>query len=214
MTQPTEELRVLQSLASVSAVLSPIRLRLLENLGEPDSAAGLARRLDLPRQKVNYHLRTLEREGLVELVEERQRRGCVERRLRNSARALVVSPTLLGRLAETPERARDRFSSAFLVERAARLVHEVAVLRERAAAVDQTLATFTLESELSFESPSAFKSFADELALELARLAARYDQPDRGASRRYRFVVGAHPAITKTPDVAAAEAAEHGKETS
>ena len=39
--------------------LSPIRRRLLEALREPGSAASLAKRLDLPRQQLGYHLRAL-----------------------------------------------------------------------------------------------------------------------------------------------------------
>jgi hypothetical protein len=34
----------------------------------------------------NYHLRELEHDGLVELVEERRKRGFVERRVRSTAR--------------------------------------------------------------------------------------------------------------------------------
>jgi DNA-binding transcriptional ArsR family regulator len=63
-------------------LLDPERRRLLEALREePDSASGLARRLDDSRQRLNYHLRTLEEAGLVELREERRRGNCVERAL-------------------------------------------------------------------------------------------------------------------------------------
>ena len=41
----------------------PLRLKLLEQLIEPDSAGGLARRLGVPRQVLNYHLRELEGQG-------------------------------------------------------------------------------------------------------------------------------------------------------
>jgi hypothetical protein len=37
----------------------PLRLRILAALLEPDSATGLARRMKLPRQSVNYHLSEL-----------------------------------------------------------------------------------------------------------------------------------------------------------
>ena len=62
------------------------RLRLVRELVEPDSAAGLAKRLGLPRQRLNYHLRELEAAGLLELVEERRRGNCVERIVRAVAR--------------------------------------------------------------------------------------------------------------------------------
>jgi predicted ArsR family transcriptional regulator len=55
------------------ASLDPIRSRLLAELAVPSSATALGNRLGLPRQKVNYHLRTLEQPGLIELPEERKR---------------------------------------------------------------------------------------------------------------------------------------------
>jgi predicted ArsR family transcriptional regulator len=156
-------------------VASALRQRVLESVErEPDSAAGIGRRLGVARQKVNYHLRELEREGLVELAEERRRRGFVERRLRS------VPP--------------DRASSGYLVATAARLVDDVTVLRERAAAAEQTLATLTLETEIRFASPAALRAFSEELAAEVARLAAEHD---RAGGRRHRVVAALHPTITK-----------------
>ena len=55
--------------------LSPLRRRILRALREPGSASSLAAALKLPRQRIGYHLRALEAAGLVELVEERARRG-------------------------------------------------------------------------------------------------------------------------------------------
>ena len=56
----------------LSVLLPKPRVRLLEELQRPDSAAGLSRRLGIPRQKLNYHLRELEEAGLVELVEDNE----------------------------------------------------------------------------------------------------------------------------------------------
>ena len=55
---------------------------------EPASATEVAARLGESRQRVNYHVRALERGGLVELVEERARRGCTERVVRATADAV------------------------------------------------------------------------------------------------------------------------------
>ncbi|MFD1046885.1 ArsR/SmtB family transcription factor, partial [Kibdelosporangium lantanae] len=76
----------------VRAALSPLRRDLLKRLRTPGSASQLAAELEVPRQRLNYHLKALEKAGLVELVEERQRRGCVERILRTRPGALVVDP--------------------------------------------------------------------------------------------------------------------------
>lgn len=64
------DVSVIEDSAAAAATLDPVRARLLAELAQgPASAAMLAARVGLPRQKVNYHLRTLEAHGLVELVE-------------------------------------------------------------------------------------------------------------------------------------------------
>ncbi len=177
-----------------AAVLHPLRRRILEGLREPDSAAGVARRLSLPRQKVNYHLRELEKEGLVALEEERRRGNCVERVVRATARSYLVHPEALGALAADPDRIEDRVSSAYLVAVAARAIRDVATLGERARAAGKSLATFTLETEVRFASAAARNAFAEELATAVSKLAARHHDESAPGGRRFRFVIGGYPA--------------------
>ena len=138
-------MQILTDASQLAAALSPLRMRVLGQMHEPQSATSLAPRLGLSRQTLNYHLRELEREGFLEVVEERPRRGCVERMLKVTSRAFVVNPALLGALSDDPDQARDRFSSAFLLATATRLIRDVAVLGQRARAVEQRLATFTMD---------------------------------------------------------------------
>src|SRR5579864_4481696 len=114
-------LQIVQSPEKAGVLLQPGRLRLLEQLTEPDSAAGLARRLGVPRQKVNYHLRELEREGFLELVEERRKGNCMERVLRATAQSYLIGPQATGALGETPARISDRLSLSYLIAAAARI---------------------------------------------------------------------------------------------
>src|SRR5512134_4167603 len=79
-------LDVITSADRAAVLLDPLRMRLLAELREPDSAAGLARRLRLPRQRVNYHVRELEKQRLVELVGRRRRGNCTARLLRATSR--------------------------------------------------------------------------------------------------------------------------------
>ena len=67
----TSPVQVLTDSTRLAAALSPLRMRLLEEMKEPQSATSLAPLLGLSRQTLNYHLRELEREGFLELVEER-----------------------------------------------------------------------------------------------------------------------------------------------
>src|SRR5262249_59967099 len=84
--------QVRRHVSHAAAALSPFRLGLLKGLQQPESASGLARRLGLPRQQVNYHLRELERAGFIEMSEARQRRGCTERIMRLTSRVSFPPP--------------------------------------------------------------------------------------------------------------------------
>ena len=76
---------VIDSPAAATVALEPVRSRLLAEMAAPVSAATLASRVGLARQKVNYHLHALEAHGLVRLAEERKWGGLTERLLVASA---------------------------------------------------------------------------------------------------------------------------------
>jgi DNA-binding transcriptional ArsR family regulator len=179
--------------------LQRTRRQLLAHLSEPDSAAGLARRLGMPRQRINYHLRELEREGLVELVEERRKGNCVERVVRATARAFVISPDALGELGATPGEAADRFSATYLVSAAARAVRDVAALQTGAKRAGKRLSTFTLETDVRFATAEARAQFAEELASAIASLAAKYHDDRAPQGRRFRLLAAIHPVLEKKP---------------
>src|SRR6185295_19506346 len=69
---PMLAIHVIDDPAAATVALEPIRSRLLSELAAPASAATLATRVGLTRQKVNYHLHALEAHGLVRLAEERK----------------------------------------------------------------------------------------------------------------------------------------------
>jgi DNA-binding transcriptional ArsR family regulator len=185
----------------------PLRLKLLEQLIEPNSASGLSRRLGVPRQVLNYHLKALEAAGLLQFVVERPRGGLKERVMRAAASAFLISPEAMGAVAPDPKRLQDRFSWAYLVAAAARIVRDLGILRGRADRAGKKLATFTLETEVRFANASARDAFTRELAEKVAELAMRYQDQQAPQGRLFRFVLGAYPAITKTDEEAAAEAA-------
>ncbi|QFU92182.1 helix-turn-helix domain-containing protein [Amycolatopsis sp. YIM 10] len=173
----------------VLTALPPLRRRLLALLREPASATQLAARLDLPRQRVNYHLRALEAADLVEVAELRQRRGCVERILRVKPGALVVDPGVMREgEAEVPH---DQYAAEHLVEVASSTVRDVARMQGEAAESGKKLLTFTIEAEVRFARPSQAQEFTDELTQAIAQLAERYES---AGGRPYRIVVGGHPA--------------------
>src|ERR671927_1420354 len=109
------DVTVIEDPAAAEVSLDPIRAGLLAELAEPGSASTLAARVGLARQKVNYHLRALERHGLVELVEERRKGNFTERVLRATAGSYVISPAALASVAPDPSRSPDRLSARWLL---------------------------------------------------------------------------------------------------
>jgi DNA-binding transcriptional ArsR family regulator len=188
--------------AAAEVSLDPVRARLLAELAEPASATMLAARVGLPRQKVNYHLRALERHGLVELVEERRKGNCTERVLRATAASYVISPAALASVQPDPDRAPDRVSAAWLLAVASRLVREVGDLITGAARAGQRVATFAVDGEVRFASAADRAAFAEELAGAVATLVSRYHHPTAPGGRDHRVVVAVHPSVrtdTKEP---------------
>ena len=171
----------------VRLALSPIRRRLLERLREPASATRLAAELGLSRQRINYHLRALEHAGMLELVEERPRRGCTERILGARADAFVVDPAVLGAVEEVD--AQDRYAAEHLIGAASAVVRDVARMQGAARADGTRLLTFTIETEVQLAAPDDLERFAGRLAELVAEAASEHT-----SGRPYRLVLGAHPA--------------------
>jgi DNA-binding transcriptional ArsR family regulator len=184
---------VIDDPAAAVVALDPVRARLLAALAEPGSAAALAARVGLSRQKVNYHLRALEAHGLVRQVDERRWGGLTERLLVATAASYVVSPGALGAAASDPARIADRLSARYLIALAARIVREVGDLARRADQQEKRLATLALDTEIRFRSAAERAAFTAELASAVGSLVSRYHDAAAPGGRPHRLVVAAHP---------------------
>lgn len=186
--------------AAAASALDPVRSRLLAELATPASAAALAARTGISRQKVNYHLKTLEQHLLVTEVGTRQWGGLRERLLVASAASYVVSPSALGPAAADPARTADRLSASYLIAVAARAVREVGALAGRARQQDKRLATLSLDTTITFRSAADRAEFARELSDAVVALAARYHDEGNPRGRPHRVVVAAYPAPNDQED--------------
>jgi DNA-binding transcriptional ArsR family regulator len=207
------DITVIESPAAAEASLDPIRSRLLAELATPGSASTLAVKIGLPRQQLNYHLRTLERHGLVELVEERRKGNMTERLLQATAASYVISPVALAAVQPDPERAPDRLSAFWLLALAARLVRDVGALLVGARKAGKRVATFALDGEIRFASAADRAAFAEELSHSVAALVAKYHDDAVAGGRTHRIVVAIHPRVPSATDVALPETPELTEES-
>lgn len=194
----TSAVQVLRNPADAAIVLDPIRLKLLENLKEPQSAASLSRLLGIPRQKINYHLHELERIGMVKETETRRRGNCMERLVVATAAQFLVSPEALGALGAGRQAGEDRASAGYLLHTAARAISDLVELQRLADAAGKRLSTMTLESEVRFKSPADRNGFSQELAYAVAQLIAKYHDTISNDGRTFRFILGSYPFLPHT----------------
>jgi hypothetical protein len=188
-----DDVDVIADPAAAAVALEPIRSRLLAELTAPASATILAARLGLPRQKVNYHLRTLEAHDLVREAEIRRWGGIKERLLVASAGSYLVSPGALGPAAADPGRTLDHLSASYLIALAGRVVREVGDLLRGARRAGKPLASLAIDTEIRFRSAAERASFTRELTAAVTDLAARYHDESAPGGRRHRLLVLAHP---------------------
>jgi DNA-binding transcriptional ArsR family regulator len=188
-----DDVAVIEDPAAAEVSLDPIRSRLLAELAVPGSATMLATKIGLPRQKVNYHLRTLEQHGLVHLVEERRKGNVTERMMQATAASYVISPTAMAAVAPDPARSPDRLSARWLLAVAARLVHDVGSLITGATRAGKRVATFALDGEITFATPADRAAFAEDLTVAVTQLVSRYNAAE---GRKHRIVVAVHPSAT------------------
>ena len=191
------EVAVIEDASAAEASLDPTRARLLAELVEPGSATTLAAKVGLARQKVNYHLRTLEQHGLVELVEERRKGNVTERVLQATAASYVISPAALSAVQPDPERSPDRLSAQWLLAVASRLVRDVGMLMTRAARARKKVSTFAMDGNVRFASAADRSAFAEELAKAVTSLVSKYHDEGADGGRDHRVIVAIHPTITK-----------------
>jgi DNA-binding transcriptional ArsR family regulator len=184
-----DDMHVLEDPAAVEAALDPIRAAILGALTEPGSATTVAAAVGSTRQKVNYHLKTLEAHGLVEPAETRAWGGITERFVRRSARHLVVSPDVLQVATIDPTEVADRLSAAYLIAVNARTVSEVGAIA-RDAAAGARLPTLTIDTVIGFGSAEDRAAFSAELQSAVGALIAKYHH-DGG--RPHRLTVSSYP---------------------
>ncbi|MBL8693408.1 MAG: helix-turn-helix transcriptional regulator [Planctomycetes bacterium] len=193
------EVRAVRDLEAAATMLTPLRMRILEALQEPASAASLAQQLDVPRQRLGYHVRELARAGFIQKAGRSQRRGFVEQRFVAVARRFVITPPECADLGGAKRAASPGPSSHMLLSLAARTQDELAQVVEEAHQARKPLSTLSVHADIRFESAAQRAEFARALSEAVAAVVAKHTSPAVGADgaagtgRPYRLVLGCYP---------------------
>jgi DNA-binding transcriptional ArsR family regulator len=188
----TRDVHVVEDVEAVQALLHPLRLRILEALREPTSAAAVARQIGETRQKVNYHLKELEAAGLARPVGERRAGNLVEVLFEAVARSFVVSPRTTRADERRVDALRHQQSLERLVDLGDRLQHDAVVLLDRAAFDGEEIASLAVEIDVRFADEGDRAAFLRDYLETVKELCARYGARD---GEGYRVVLAAHPKV-------------------
>jgi len=167
-----------------------VRVRVLEALREPASAAAAARAVGQSRQNVNYHLKELERAGLVRKVGERRNGNFIEALYQAIAPTIVISPRAAWGDPRRVEALREQMSLEHLVLTGERLSRDAAALLDRAAFDGEEIASAAVEAEVQFDSEDARAAFMREYLKAVGPLLRKYGQK-KGTP--YRVVLATYP---------------------
>ena len=180
------EMYSISSLDQMRAIADDLRIRIFDRLTrQPMTVTQLGDALGVAPAKAHYHVRELERVGLVKLVETREKSGILEKYYRAVARDIAVSPGLLRGLSP------DDMASAIgqFLDFAARgflraVAHEVRVARDQPDGM-------TAHSPLGLSGASIWMTDeeARQLALTIADAARPYIAPRGVAGERERMLI-------------------------
>ena len=177
----------------------PLRPRILAHAHEPVSASDLARRLEQPRQRVNYHVRQLAKAGFLQPAGRQTKRNMVEQQYVASARAYVLAPDVLADVRPAVGGDADNASAAHLAALCARAQSEVAQIMQSANAAGLRVRTMSMCRDVRFESVEQRAEFTKELLVAVRDVAARFSSPlattdgTPAPGRPFRVVLGCYP---------------------
>lgn len=194
-----QDVLFIESFDRAATLFHPMRLQLLRLLSSPASCPDLARRVGSSPQSVYYHIKTLEKAGLVVKVEERRVRGIMEGQYQARARSFWLSPDIVGRVGGERQ-VQDQMSLAYLYQLAETLQADVGHL---AGQRDET-PSLGLDGQIELRDADDRAAFMEDLQAAFLGLARKYgvrkDEPP-GSRQRFKIVLAAYPAVTPdTPE--------------
>ena len=187
---------MLNDAGAVEVALDPIRASILDALVEPGSAASIAATVGLTRQKVNYHLKSLEKVGLVRRVGTRQVRNLVEVLYQAIAKSFLLSEAV-GLNPETSERIKEQGALAHLITLSDRIRRDALLLMERSEEKKQQIPSATLQMKVHLDSEERRHAFLRDYAAMLEELINRYGSAEAGDENAFQVTAVIYPEIPK-----------------
>lgn len=186
-----QEVFYIEEVEQARALLTPLRIELMKLLAEPRTCPELADQLGGTPQKIYYHVKELEKAGLVEKIAERRIRGVVEGSYQARARSYWLAPQLVGQIGDR-RTARDQASLRHLLT----LVEEVQDdIGHLAHAVGRDIPSVGLAAQIHLPDGARRAAFLRDLQRLVTDLARDYGigEETPGAGESFRLVLACYP---------------------
>ncbi|MBA2937068.1 helix-turn-helix transcriptional regulator [Paenibacillus sp. CGMCC 1.16610] len=190
MLNDIQERYYIESPEQATVLLNPIRGEIIAQLLEPGSAAEVARTLGETAQRINYHLKALEKAGLVQRVGTRQVRNLVEVLYRSIAKTFVLADSLSMK-PETVQKLKDQSSLAHLVTTSERIRRDALLLMEQSD-VGEEIPSATLQLQVHLCDEHQRQAFIEEYAAMVQQLVERY-AAGKDENEAYQVLLAVYP---------------------
>lgn len=182
-----QEVAFIERLEAATALFHPMRLNLLRRLAERRTCSELGRDIGETPQKVNYHLKILVDQGLVERVDERRVRGIMEGIFQARAQSYWLAPDLVGRIGGA-RHAGDRMSLGFLLDLSEQLRGDIRDL-VRASATGRRVPTLGVSAQVELRDGRERQAFLRDVQAAIQDVAEKYgrraDDAEANAAANY-----------------------------
>ncbi len=186
----------IDSVEQAKSLLKPQRIELLKAMGEARTCPELADQFGRSPQQIYYHIKALEKAGMVEKVSERRVRGTVEGHYQASARTYWLAPQLIGEVG-SERQAKDQMSLRFLMSLAQEIHEDVGRLGHDSA-IGKDVPSMGLSANIYLPDGSRRAAFLQEVQETFQRLAEKYGLPDRDNHAQdgveFRLMLTCYPA--------------------
>jgi hypothetical protein len=185
----------IETVDQATTLLKPIRVELMKRMDAPRTCPELASFFDQTPQKIYYHVKELEKAGLVVKTEERRVRGVVEGYYQAKARSYWLAPHLVGRLGGE-NLAQNQTSLRFLLSLTEEIQNDVGQLANQVEA-KQEVPSLALSAHIQLPTGRRRAEFLQEVQTLFQDLASKYGTPTDDTSpdeeADFRVVLACYP---------------------
>lgn len=173
-----------------AALLHPVRSEIISLLKEPRSATELSKEMNDSAQKVNYHLKALEKVGLVVRAGTRNVRNLVEVLYRSAGKTFLLSDSL-GLSQETMKKLQDQTALAHVLSLTEKIKRDAVSLMEQVE--DEEIPSAVMQMELSLSGVENRNAFLQDYADMLTALIQKHHKPKEKNAKSYQVSMAMYP---------------------